>query len=60
MAKKLKEICKWDKGSFEKNLPELIKVVSNPQYACKSCGRVSHAKKHVCKPLKFPAPPEKD
>ena len=52
--KKLKEICKWDKGSYEQSLPQLLEVVQEPRFACKTCGRVSRYKKYLCKPVKFP------
>lgn len=57
--KKFKEICKWDKGDFEKYLAELGEIVREPKYACKSCGRVSRTKKYVCKPLKLENPTPK-
>jgi hypothetical protein len=54
MNRKKKELCKWGKDSFEKNLDDLAELTSAPRFACKSCGRVANAKKNLCKPLKFP------
>ncbi len=60
MNRKKKELCKWDKGSFEKHLDLLAELTDRPGYACKCCGRVANAKKNLCKPLKFPSRPSDD
>lgn len=58
LGKKLKkELCKWGKNSYAKNLDELAPLVRDPQYFCTTCGRVSRFKKYLCDDKKLP--PEK-
>ena len=56
MGKKTTELCKWDKGSYGEKLPELETIVRQPRFACTSCGRVAHARKFLCKPVKMSQP----
>jgi len=56
MSKKPKEICKWEKGSFDKQMDQLFPIVRDPKFACKTCGRVASARKYLCKALKLPVP----
>lgn len=59
MGKKLKkELCKWGKGSYAKNLEDLAPIVQNPQFFCTTCGRVARYKKYLCDNKKLPAAKE--
>ena len=49
MAKKLCELKKL----LRSDLSDYIVNVGNPNYVCKSCGRVANEKKMVCKPVKI-------
>jgi hypothetical protein len=49
-----KELCKWGKGNYAKNLEDLAPIVQNPQYFCSTCGRVSRYKKYLCDNKKLP------
>ena len=44
-----KKMCKWRK--IDRKLDEFRDAVLDPRYACKSCGRVAHDKKRLCKPI---------
>ncbi len=53
------ELCKWDKGSYEKNLETVMDIVNNPRYICKTCGRAARLKKNLqgrepARPARFP------
>jgi len=50
MAKDGKPLCKWDKDDIKDNLKELKKIVSEPQYVCRKCGRAAKKEDHLCKP----------
>jgi hypothetical protein len=52
------ELCKWDKGSYEKNLETVMDIVNNPRYICKTCGRAARLKKNLCKAVSLPDPPD--
>jgi hypothetical protein len=54
MAKKTKRLCKWKEDDISKKFDKFAKIVSNPKYVCKKCGRVAEQKKwlHSSKPLK--------
>ena len=58
MTRKPKEICKWERGEFDKQMDLLFPIVREPKFACKTCGRVASARKYLCKPIKLPIPPE--
>jgi hypothetical protein len=51
MAKKSKTLCKWDRDEIEKDLEELRKIVFDPRFVCRRCGRAVAKKKSVCKPI---------
>ena len=53
MGKKHVSICKWSSGDVDANLDELWKMVREPRFACKSCGRVAKKKKWLCKPTRL-------
>ena len=50
MSKGTKALCKWDKDEIKDNLKELKKIVANPAYVCKKCGRAAKSDDHLCKP----------
>ena len=50
MAKGNKPLCKWDKDDIKDNLKELKKIVAEPGYVCKKCGRAAKNEDHLCKP----------
>ncbi len=53
MGDKNKALCKWSKRQYVKQIDDLRKIVSNPAYLCKDCGRVANEKKWLCKPVKL-------
>ena len=53
MAKFNKAICKLGKKALEDNFDDLLKIVSNPKFVCKKCGRVANDSKFLCKDKKF-------
>jgi rRNA maturation endonuclease Nob1 len=40
-------------GFVEKNLEEYKKLVKQPKYVCKGCGRVAENEKNLCSPEKL-------
>ncbi|MBU5637772.1 hypothetical protein KOM00_13645 [Geomonas sp. Red69] len=50
MGKDSKTLCKWDKDEIKDNLKELKKIVAEPRYVCKKCGRAAKKEEHLCKP----------
>jgi hypothetical protein len=48
MSKK-ETLCKWDKDTIKENWDQLIKLVREPEYVCKRCGRAVNDKDRVCK-----------
>jgi hypothetical protein len=50
MAKDNKPLCKWDKVEIKENLKELKKLVSEPRFICRKCGRAAKKDDHLCKP----------
>jgi hypothetical protein len=45
-----KELCKWKRADYSKELPLLKRIVKDPQFVCEKCGRVADKKKRLCKP----------
>jgi hypothetical protein len=46
-------MCDLVKGGVKKNLKEIKKIVINPKYICKECGRVSNNKNRLCEDIKL-------
>jgi hypothetical protein len=50
MAKKHKTLCAWKREEMEENLEELKRIVGDPRFICRRCGRAVSKKKWVCRP----------
>lgn len=50
MAKVGKPLCKWDKDDIKDDFKELKKIVSEPRFICRKCGRASKKEEWLCKP----------
>jgi hypothetical protein len=49
-----KQMCKLVKEEFHlKKTKQFTKLVVNPQFVCKKCGRVSNKKTYLCKPVEL-------
>lgn len=44
-------ICGWNKAELKAKY--LLKVVQQPKYFCKECGRVANKKRYLCEPKKL-------
>ena len=53
MAKDTKQLCKWDKDEIKDNLDKLRKLVAEPRFICRKCGRAAKESDHLCKPVKL-------
>ena len=51
MAKKMKELCKWEQADLLKQYEAFCDIVRKPKYACSKCGRVADKKKWLHKPI---------
>ena len=50
MAKDSKTLCKWDKDEIKDRFKELKKIVAQPRFVCKKCGRAANKEEFLCKP----------
>jgi len=50
MGKDNKPLCKWDKDEIKDKFKELKKVVAEPRFICKKCGRAAKKEEFLCKP----------
>jgi len=50
MSKENKPLCKWDKDDIKDNLKELKKLVAEPRFICRKCGRAARKEDNLCKP----------
>jgi hypothetical protein len=48
--KKMKRLCKWKEEDITEKFDKFVKVVKNPTFVCKKCGRVADNKKLLHKP----------
>lgn len=47
-----KQMCKLIKDEFHlKKTKPFVKLVNEPHFFCKKCGRVSNKKTYLCKPV---------
>jgi hypothetical protein len=53
MGKKPETICEWSQDDIAKDFGKLKKMVQNPQFVCKNCGRAAEKKKWLCKPKRL-------
>ncbi|NQZ56595.1 MAG: hypothetical protein HRT88_03885 [Lentisphaeraceae bacterium] len=44
-----KALCKLGKKGIEENFKEISRIVANPNYLCRKCGRSASSKKYLCK-----------
>lgn len=44
-------ICNWKQEDLKAK--RLVKVINQPQYFCKECGRAANEKKYLCIPKKL-------
>lgn len=51
MAKKENRLCKWKQDDISKKFDKYLKIVRNPKFVCKKCGRVADKKKWLHKPV---------
>jgi hypothetical protein len=47
-----KTLCERKKA-LKKDPKAFAKLIDDPQFFCKKCGRVANCKKYVCKPRKL-------
>jgi len=50
MAKVSKTLCKWNKDDIKDNWKELKKLVAEPRFVCRKCGRAAKKEEYLCKP----------
>jgi hypothetical protein len=48
-----KELCKWKRDEYAREMPLLKRIVAEPGYVCEKCGRAADKKKRLCKPRKL-------
>ena len=53
MSKNQKELCKWDKDDIKDKLEKLKKLVDEPRFICRKCGRAANDSDNLCKPEKL-------
>lgn len=44
-------LCTWNREDFKAK--PLLKILNQPQYFCKECGRAANKKKYLCEPKKL-------
>ncbi len=47
------KLCELTKPHNKFNVEEILKLVKNPQYFCRCCGRVANKKENLCNPIKL-------
>ena len=51
MGDKKNTMCSWKKEKLKENFDSFKKLVKNPKFACRNCGRVAVDGKFLCKPV---------
>ncbi|WP_246335959.1 hypothetical protein [Vibrio marinisediminis] len=46
-----KRLCKWNRQDIAEQLGDIQRLVSAPQYFCRSCARAAQDKDLLCKPM---------
>ena len=49
MAKKVKRLCKWKEDDISEKFNKFIRIIREPKFVCKKCGRVADKKKWLHK-----------
>jgi hypothetical protein len=50
MGNKYKHLCQWDAKMIDRKMKKLRKIVMEPAFVCRRCGRAAVSKKWLCKP----------
>jgi hypothetical protein len=45
-----KPLCKWNKDDIKDDWKDLKKLVAQPKFICRKCGRVCKKEENLCKP----------
>ncbi len=48
-----KELCKWKREDYARELTLLKRIVAEPRFVCEKCGRAADKKKRLCNPEKL-------
>ncbi len=51
MSEKVRELCKWKRDEYSRQLALLREVVRRPRHVCEKCGRAARKKAWLCKPI---------
>ena len=51
MAKKVKRLCKWKEDDISEKSDKYIRIIREPKFLCKKCGRAADKKKWLHKPV---------
>jgi len=50
LSDKVRQLCKWKREDYARQLKLLREIVAKPKYVCEKCGRASRKKAWLCKP----------
>lgn len=51
LSEKVRELCKWKRDEYSRQLALLREVVRRPRHVCEKCGRAARKKAWLCKPI---------
>jgi len=51
LSEKVRELCKWKRDEYSRQLALLREVVRKPRHVCEKCGRAARKKTWLCKPV---------